>query len=155
MVFSTLHTNDSPSAYTRLIDMGVEPFLVSSTVEGVMAQRLVRTICSDCKVEYTPDPGDVPSDFPKVEGELKLFKGTGCRSCRNSGYRGRVGLYELLVATDTIRELVIQRTNAMAIRNVALKEGMITLRMDGFRKVLSGKTTIEEVARVTAGDIMG
>jgi general secretion pathway protein E/type IV pilus assembly protein PilB len=106
-------------------------------------------------VEYTPDPADVPSDFPKVEGELKLFKGAGCRSCRNSGYRGRVGLYELLVATDTIRELVIQRTNAMAIRNVALKEGMITLRMDGFRKVLSGKTTIEEVARVTAGDIMG
>lgn len=155
MVFSTLHTNDSPSAYTRLIDMGVEPFLVSSTVEGVMAQRLVRTICSDCKVEYTPDPADVPSDFPKVEGELKLFKGVGCRSCRNSGYRGRVGLYELLVATDTIRELVIQRTNAMAIRQVALKEGMITLRMDGFRKVLSGKTTIEEVARVTAGDIMG
>ncbi len=155
MVFSTLHTNDAPSAYTRLIDMGVEPFLVSSTVAGVMAQRLVRTICSDCKVEYTPDLADVPTDFPKAKGPLKLFKGSGCRSCRNSGYRGRVGLYELLVASDNIREMVIQRTNSMAIRNIALKEGMITLRQDGFRKVLQGKTTIDEVTRVTAGDILG
>ena len=155
MVFSTLHTNDAPSAYTRLIDMGVEPFLVSSTVAGVMAQRLVRTICPDCKVEYTPEKADVPTDFPQGNGQLKLFKGTGCRSCRNSGYRGRVGLYELLVATDTIRDMVIQRTNSMAIRNIALKEGMITLRMDGFRKVLQGKTTLDEVSRVTAGDILG
>ena len=155
MVFSTLHTNDAPSAYTRLIDMGVEPFLVSSTVAGVMAQRLVRTICPDCKVEYTPEKADVPTDFPQGNGQLKLFKGTGCRSCRNSGYRGRVGLYELLVATDTIRDMVIQRTNSMAIRNIALKEGMITLRMDGLRKVLQGKTTLDEVSRVTAGDILG
>lgn len=155
MVFSTLHTNDAPSAYTRLIDMGVEPFLVSSTVAGVMAQRLVRTICPDCKVEYTPEKADVPTDFPQGNGQLKLFKGTGCRSCRNSGYRGRVGIYELLVATDTIRDMVIQRTNSMAIRNIALKEGMITLRQDGFRKVLQGKTTLDEVSRVTAGDILG
>jgi len=155
LVFSTLHTNDSPSAYTRLVEMGIEPFLISSTVEGVMAQRLVRTICADCKVEYTPDPQDIPSDFPVKGPDLKLFKGAGCRSCRNSGYRGRLGIYELLVATDTIREMVIQKTNAMAIRQVALKEGLITLRMDGWRKVLSGRTTIDEVGRVTAGDILG
>lgn len=155
LVFSTLHTNDSPSAYTRLVEMGIEPFLISSTVEGVMAQRLVRTICADCKVEYTPDPQDIPSDFPVKGPELKLFKGAGCRSCRNSGYRGRLGIYELLVATDTIREMVIQKTNAMAIRQVALKEGLITLRMDGWRKVLAGRTTIDEVGRVTAGDILG
>lgn len=155
LVFSTLHTNDSPSAYTRLVEMGIEPFLISSTVEGVMAQRLVRTICGDCKVEYTPDPQDVPNDFPGKGGELRLFKGAGCRTCRNSGYRGRLGIYELLVATDTIREMVLQKTNAMAIRQVALKEGLITLRMDGWRKVLGGRTTIDEVARVTAGDIVG
>ncbi len=154
LVFSTLHTNDSPSAYTRLVEMGIEPFLISSTVEGIMAQRLVRTICADCKVEYTPDPQDVPSDFPGKGGELRLFKGAGCRSCRNSGYRGRLGIYELLVASDTIREMVLQKTNAMAIRQVALKEGLITLRMDGWRKVLGGRTTIDEVARVTAGDIL-
>lgn len=154
LVFSTLHTNDAPSAYTRLVEMGIEPFLISSTVEGVLAQRLVRTICPDCKVEYHPDPKDIPNDFPEKGEGLRLYKGAGCRSCRNSGYRGRVGIYELLVASDTIREMVIQKTNAMAIRQVALKEGLITLRMDGWRKVLAGKTTIEEVARVTAGDIV-
>jgi general secretion pathway protein E/type IV pilus assembly protein PilB len=153
MVFSTLHTNDAPSAFTRLIDMGLEPFLVSSTVEGVMAQRLVRTVCPDCKVEYTPEDHDVPSDFPRDGGKLKLWKGTGCRSCRQSGFRGRMGIYELMVTGDSIRDMCVQRVNASVIRNQALKEGMITLRQDGWRKVLLGKTTIDEVARVTAGDI--
>jgi general secretion pathway protein E/type IV pilus assembly protein PilB len=156
MVFSTLHTNDAPSAFTRLIDMGVEPFLVSSTVEGVMAQRLVRTICPDCKVQYTPEDRDVPSDFPrKGDGPIKVWKGTGCRSCRQSGYRGRMGIYELMVTGDTIRDMCVQRVNASVIRNQALKEGMITLRQDGWRKVNLGKTTIDEVARVTASDIIG
>ena len=154
LVFSTLHTNDSPSAFTRLIDMGVEPFLVASTVEGVMAQRLVRTICPDCKVEFTPEDHEIPSDFPRDgNGPLKLWKGAGCRSCRQSGYRGRMGIYELMVTGDAIREMCVQRVNAGVIRTQALKEGMITLRRDGWRKVLQGKTTMDEVARVTASDI--
>ena len=172
LVFSTLHTNDAPSAFTRLIDMGVEPFLVGSTVEGVMAQRLVRTICQECKVEYTPEPHEVPSDFPRpgktvgphseegpsmdmeIDRPLKLWKGTGCRACRQTGFRGRQGIFELMVTSDNIREMIVQRVNSVVIRNQAIKEGMISLRKDGWRKVLSGTTTIDEVARVTAGDII-
>jgi general secretion pathway protein E/type IV pilus assembly protein PilB len=154
LVFSTLHTNDAPSAFTRLIDMGIEPFLVASTVEGVMAQRLVRTICSDCKVPHTPEHHEVPADFPAPPG-TQLWKGAGCRACRNSGFRGRTGIYELMVTGDSIRDMCVQRLNASAIRNQALKEGMVTLRQDGWRKVLAGTTTLDEVARVTAGDIIG
>ena len=176
MVFSTLHTNDSPSAYTRLIDMGVEPFLVSSTVEGVLAQRLVRTVCPDCKATFVPDPNDLPLDFPQRNGvkpapdvaiqqgmvemmgagshtDGKLWKGLGCRGCRQSGYRGRTGIHELMINNDTVRDLVTQRVNASVIRLEALKAGMITLRQDGWRKVLAGITTIEEIGRATAGDI--
>ena len=156
LVFSTLHTNDAPSAFTRLIDMGVEPFLVASTVEGIMAQRLVRTACADCKTEYLPDPDELPIDFPKATADgspLKLWKGTGCRSCRQGGYRGRTGIHELLVNTDLIRDLVVQRVNASVIRLEALKNGMRTLRQDGWGKTLQGKTTYDEVARVTAGDV--
>jgi general secretion pathway protein E/type IV pilus assembly protein PilB len=156
LVFSTLHTNDAPSSFTRLIDMGVEPFLVSSTVEGVMAQRLVRTICSQCKVEYEPHVGDLPHDFPGVaEGNppKHLWKGKGCRGCHQSGFRGRTGIHELLVNTDHIKDLIVQRTNANVIRNEALKLGMVTLRQDGWKKVQSGITTIDEVARVTAADL--
>jgi general secretion pathway protein E/type IV pilus assembly protein PilB len=153
MVFSTLHTNDAPSAFTRLIDMGVEPFLVGSTVEGVMAQRLVRTICPECKEQYDMPAADVPPDFPKDGPTVKLWKGVGCRACRQSGYRGRTGIYELMVTGDDIREMCVQRVNAVVIRNQALKHGMITLRQDGWRKVQLGHTTIDEVARVTAGDI--
>jgi type II secretion system protein E len=152
MVFSTLHTNDAPSAFTRLIDMGIEPFLVSSTVVGVMAQRLVRTVCPECKEEY--EPHEVPSDFPRNgDGPIRLWRGVGCRSCRQTGYRGRVGIYELMVTGDSIREMCVERVNASQIRRQALKEGMITLRQDGWRKVLQGKTTLDEVARVTAGDV--
>ena len=177
MVFSTLHTNDAPSAFTRMIDMGVEPFLVSSTVEGVMAQRLVRTICPDCKTTFVPDPDSMPLDFPMRKGGLKpapdiaiqqgvvemmgagvandgkLWKGTGCRSCRQSGYRGRTGIHELLINNDVMKELVVQRVNAGVIRLEALKAGMVTLRQDGWRKVLNATTTIDEVTRTTAGDI--
>jgi general secretion pathway protein E/type IV pilus assembly protein PilB len=153
LVFSTLHTNDAPSAFTRLIDMGIEPFLVASTVEGVMAQRLVRNICPDCKVEYEPDPADVPPDFPRPEtGKLRLWRGTGCRSCHQSGYRGRSGIYELMVTGDAIREMCVQRVNAPVIRARAIEDGMITLRQDGWRKVLQGMTTIDEIVRTTKGD---
>lgn len=156
MVFSTLHTNDAPSAFTRLIDMGVEPFLVSSCVEAVMAQRLVRTICPECKTEFYPDPIDLPVDFPGLDKDAKkgplLWKGAGCRSCRQSGYRGRTGIHELMITNDVIKELVVQRVNAGVIRMEALRGGMLTLRQDGWRKVLQGITTVDEVARVTAGD---
>jgi general secretion pathway protein E/type IV pilus assembly protein PilB len=156
MVFSTLHTNDAPSAFTRLIDMGVEPFLVGSTVEGVMAQRLVRTICTECKTKYFPEHHEVPSDFPKPEdgSPVELWKGIGCRACRQTGFKGRTGIYELMVTGDTIRDMCTQHVNASVIRAQALKEGMITLRKDGWRKVLMGQTTIDEVARVTAGDLI-
>jgi general secretion pathway protein E/type IV pilus assembly protein PilB len=172
LVFSTLHTNDAPSAFTRLIDMGVEPFLVASTVEGVMAQRLVRTVCPDCKTQFAPLPDELPVDFPKKQrpgyggengvaiggdGDLSdvlfLYKGTGCRSCRQSGYRGRTGIHELMVNNDVMKDLIVQRVNAGVIRFEALKSGMITLRQDGWRKVLNGATTIDEVARTTAGDL--
>ncbi len=160
LVFSTLHTNDAPSAFTRLIDMGIEPFLVGSTIEGVMAQRLVRTICPECKIKYQPEPREVPNDFPSpapgepgLEKSLTLHKGAGCRACHQTGYRGRMGIFELMITGDSIRELCVQRVNAVVIRNQALKEGMLTLRQDGWRKVLAGLTTIEEVARATQGDL--
>lgn len=166
LVFSTLHTNDAPSSFTRLIDMGVEPFLVASTVEGVMAQRLVRTICPDCKAPFTMPADEYPLDFPftpeivpmapvKHDGKPPtLYKGAGCRSCRNSGYRGRSGIYELLVNNDVLKELVVQRVNAGLIRAEGLKAGMVTLRQDGWRKVHMGNTTLDEVCRTTAGDII-
>ena len=156
MVFSTLHTNDAPSAFTRLIDMGIEPFLVSSTVEGVMAQRLVRIICPDCKIEYEPHPSDLPMDFPGVQEGTPpktLWRGKGCRKCHQSGFRGRLGIFELMITDDALKDLVVQRTNASVLRNEALKRGMITLRQDGWRKVLTGSTTVDEVARVTAADL--
>jgi general secretion pathway protein E/type IV pilus assembly protein PilB len=177
LVFSTLHTNDAPSAFTRLIDMGVEPFLVSSTVEGVLAQRLVRTLCPDCKEIYEPHQDDLPMDFPLRKGGPKpapdiamqqglvqlmsaasasdgrLWKGVGCRACRQTGFRGRTGIHELMINNDVVKELITQRVNAGVIRLEALKAGMITLRQDGWRKVLNGSTTIDEVGRVTAGDI--
>jgi type II secretion system protein E len=159
LVFSTLHTNDAPSAFTRLIDMKVEPFLVASTVEGILAQRLVRTICQECKAPYTPtEADDVPIDMPKLDpntGEpwRHLYKGTGCRACRNTGYRGRTGIHELLVNTDVVKDLVVQRVNASVIRMEALKQGMRTLRQDGFWKSINGTTTLDEVGRTTAGDL--
>jgi general secretion pathway protein E/type IV pilus assembly protein PilB len=159
MVFSTLHTNDAPSSFTRLIDMGVEPFLVASTVEGIMAQRLVRTICPDCKHEYKPHHPDVPPDFPgfdvKKPAVPTVWKGEGCRACRNTGYRGRTGIHELLVNNDRLKDMIVQRVNAGVIRSEAIAHGgMRTLRQDGWKKVQLGITTIDEVARTTAGDVV-
>ena len=156
LVFSTLHTNDAAGAYTRLIDMGVEPFLVASTVEGVMAQRLVRRLCTQCKESYVPDESELPSDFPKEKlKEIggKLFRSVGCRACRNVGYAGRMGIYELLLTTNKIRQLAHDRASTWAITQAAAEEGMTTLRVDGWRKVLSGRTTVKEVAETTKGDI--
>ena len=155
LVFSTLHTNDAATAYTRLTDMGVEPFLVSSTVEAVMAQRLVRTLCTHCKEAYHPKREDLPQDFPfdQLPAGTPLYRPTGCRSCRHVGYSGRVGLYELLVTTERIRELSHERCNSWKIAQAAAEEGMLNLRQDGWRKVLAGKTTVDEVAGVTKGKI--
>jgi general secretion pathway protein E len=151
LVFSTLHTNDAPGAVTRLLDMGVEPFLISSTVEGVLAQRLVRRICAECASLTEPDPALVPASFGLRAGE-KLMQGAGCRACRNTGYRGRVGMYELLTMSEHAREQVMKRVNAPTIASDALRDGsLLQLRDDGFRKVRQGLTTIAEVLRaVTA-----
>ena len=156
LVFSTLHTNDSAGAYTRMIDMGVEPFLISSTVEAVMAQRLVRTLCTHCRQPYTPSRDDLPADFPfdALKKGTPLYRTAGCRACRNVGYSGRVGIYELLVSTDRIRQLAHDRVGTWAIKQAAVEEGMLTLRQDGWVKVISGRTTVDEVLRVTKGDVI-
>ncbi len=153
MVFSTLHTNDAAGAFTRMVDMGVEPFLVSSTVEGIMAQRLIRRLCNECKVPYTPDRDDLPDDFPweKLDGK-QLYRNVGCRACRKVGYAGRMGIYELLVTNENIKALAHERVSTWDIKQAALKAGMRTLRMDAWDKAIAGGTTIEEVLRVTKGD---
>ncbi|MFN0134142.1 MAG: GspE/PulE family protein [Phycisphaerales bacterium] len=156
LVFSTLHTNDSAGATTRLLDMGVEPFLVASSVEGVLAQRLVRRICAECAAAFTPDPADVPPDLwpagMAAPAGWTLKRGAGCRACRNTGFRGRVGVYELLVLTDRTRELVMGRKNSQEIASAALAEGKLTrLRDEGYAKARAGVTTIEEVLSALAG----
>jgi general secretion pathway protein E/type IV pilus assembly protein PilB len=152
LVFSTLHTNDAPGAFTRLTDMGVEPFLVSSTVEAVMAQRLVRTLCPACKRPYEPKREELPRDFPWDQRQsvgATMYRAVGCRECRQVGYRGRVGLFELLVSSNRIRQLAHDRQSSWAIKQAAIEEGMRTLREDGWVKVFSGRTTVEEVVRIT------
>jgi len=149
LVFSTLHTNDAVSATTRLLDMGIEPFLISSSVEAVMAQRLVRTICPHCKEEYVPEhPGQLPRDFDYQPGE-KLWRGRGCRECRQTGYAGRRAIFELLVMDDELREMVVQRKSAAQMLPVARRNGLRLLREDGWRLVRRGLTTPEEVLRAT------
>jgi type II secretion system protein E len=151
LVFSTLHTNDAPSAFTRLIDMGIEPFLVASSVEAVMAQRLVRTICKHCKTEQKVDANYLRRiGFPAADIETaKVWHGVGCEHCRQQGYQGRKGIYELLVVSEAIRPLIMNRSSATAIAQRAMDAGMRTLRNDGWIKVKGGETTIEEVLRVT------
>jgi len=151
LVFSTLHTNDAVTATTRLLDMGVEPFLVSSAVSGVLAQRLVRRICPNCREEYTLDPVDVPSDF-KIERGQKLYRGVGCRECRHTGYRGRLGIFELLPVDDEVREMILQRKSATDIQGAARANGLKLMREDGWSKVIKGITTVDEIVRVTKVD---
>lgn len=148
LVLSTLHTNDAASATTRLLDMGVEPFLVASSVEGVLAQRLVRILCKHCKEQYTPEPKEMPPDFKYQPGE-KVWRGRGCRECRNTGFQGRKGIFELLVMTDEIRELILQRASAGKILRQAKEQGLILLREDGWAKVRKGITTLKEVVQAT------
>ncbi|HEX5398459.1 MAG TPA: GspE/PulE family protein [Verrucomicrobiae bacterium] len=151
LVFSTLHTNDASSAFTRLIDMGIEPFLVASSVEAVMAQRLVRTICPHCKTEQRVEPDYLRKiGFPEDEiATAKFWRGVGCEDCRQLGYQGRKGIYELLVVNESIRPFIMNRAPATTIAQHAMENGMRTLRTDGWNKVKNGETTIEEVLRVT------
>lgn len=153
LVFSTLHTNDAAGAFTRMGDMGVEPFLVASTVEAVMAQRLVRKLCPHCKLKIDPHKIDLPNDFPRdLLTDDPIYEPVGCRECRGVGYRGRMGIYELLVTNDNLRQLAQDRTSTWEIKKAAIKNGMKTLRDDGWLKVLNGSTSIEEVLRITKGD---
>ena len=151
LVFSTLHTNDAPSAFTRLIDMGIEPFLVASSVEAVMAQRLVRTICPHCKEEQKVERSYLRRiGFPENEIDTaKFYHGAGCETCRQLGYQGRMGIYELLILNEALRPLILNRAPASTIAQRAIEGGMRTLRVDGWNKVKAGQTTIEEVLRVT------
>ncbi len=152
LVFSTLHTNDAASALTRLIDMDIETFLISSSVIGVIAQRLVRVICEKCKEEYTPGKNVLSGlnieDNLKKGGKIKLCRGAGCSFCKNTGYYGRTSIYELIVLDEEIRALIISKTSSNVIKDAAIKKGMKTLKDSGLEKVKQGITTLEEVIRV-------
>jgi len=151
LVFTTLHTNDAPGAITRLIDMGVEPFLISATLEAVLGQRLLRSICPNCRAAYTPNASLLAQiELAKKDiGDRKFFYGKGCDSCNNTGYKGRKGIYELMKITDPLRELVNERAPTVVLKQKAVELGMVTLRQDGLRSIFAGDTTIEEVLKYT------
>jgi type IV pilus assembly protein PilB len=151
LVFTTLHTNDAPGAVARLIDMGVEPFLIASSLEGVLGQRLVRKICTGCKTPYEPGESILRQIGLSVHdlGDKNFYYGTGCDQCNQTGYKGRKGIYELLDITEPIRELIAQRAPSVVIRQKAIELGMTTLRSDGLRSIFEGETTIEEVLKYT------
>lgn len=149
LVLSTLHTNDAAGAVTRLIEMGVEPFLVSSAVDCILAQRLARRLCVDCKVEWTPKKQVlIDAGFPEDNLPEKIYKAVGCKKCGNTGYRGRMGVHEVMLVTEEIARLTVDEATAEEIKRVAIIEGMLTLRQDGLEKVRTGATSIEEIVRV-------
>jgi type IV pilus assembly protein PilB len=151
LVLSTLHTNDAPSTISRLMNMGIEPFLVATSVNLIQAQRLIRRICKDCKTE-NPAPPEAMIEVgftPQEVRELKTFKGRGCETCNNTGYKGRIGLYEVMEVTDDIRELILIGASSLELRKKAIDDGMITLRESGLHKIRAGVTTVEEVVRET------
>ena len=152
LVFSTLHTNDAPGAITRLQDMGVEPYLIASVLEGVLAQRLVRRVCPACRVPDTPGAADLGALGIEGAADVRLWRGRGCGECRGTGYRGRTGIYELFVLTEDARSLILRRAPGREIRRAALDAGMLTLRLDGWAKACEGVTTVEEILRVTQED---
>ncbi|MCD6219448.1 type II secretion system ATPase GspE [Candidatus Calescamantes bacterium] len=156
LVFSTLHTNDAAGAVTRLIDMGIKPFLVASAVQAVMAQRLVRKVCPKCTEPYTPDPS-ILKEIERAVGTLdgaNFVKGKGCPECNMTGYRGRIAIFELLVISEELRRLILSRATSFEIRELARSQGMKLLREDGWIKVYRGITTVEEVLRVTQQDVV-
>ena len=151
LVFTTLHTNDAPGAITRLIDMGIEPFLISATLEAVLGQRLLRTICTQCRKTYQPNE-ELLAELGisrRDVGERQFYYGKGCEVCNNTGYKGRKGVYELLKVTDPIRELINARAPTVTLKEKAIELGMVTLRQDGLRSIFAGDTTIEEVLKYT------
>jgi type II secretory ATPase GspE/PulE/Tfp pilus assembly ATPase PilB-like protein len=151
LVFSTLHTNDAPSAITRLIDMGVEPYLVSSCLEGVIAQRLVRCVCRECRTPMVPDDvimEEIRGMFPREVEKASFFAAKGCPNCSFTGYRGRIALFEIMILNDRLRSMVVHQKPSNEIKRAAMEEGLVTLRQDGWSRVLSGMTTVEEVVRV-------
>jgi general secretion pathway protein E len=152
LVFSTLHTNDAVGGITRLLDMEVEPFLLASVVKAFLAQRLVRTICPDCRqqVEYPAEYlNEIAAAIPQ---RSKLYRGAGCENCRHTGYQGRMAIYEICLISEPLKRLIMQKVDGGELKQCAIREGMITLRQDGWRRVVEGKTTIEEVVRVTQTD---
>ena len=151
LVFTTLHTTDAPGAITRLIDMGVEPFLVSSTLEAVLGQRLLRTICPHCRTVYQPSEILLAQlDLSRCEiGQQNFSYGRGCDACNQTGYKGRKGIYELMKITDPLRELINERAPTVTLKEKAIELGMVTLRQDGLRSIFAGNTTIEEVLKYT------
>jgi twitching motility protein PilT len=154
LVFSTLHTNDSFGAVTRLVDMGIEPFLVSSSILAVLAQRLVRRLCPDCREAYRPSETELARiGLKSLDSSAKVCRPKGCRNCRNTGYRGRMAIQELMIMDDEIRSLVMQNADAATLRRKCTSQGMTLLRQDGAARVLRGETSIEELLRVTQEDI--
>jgi len=149
LVFSTLHTNTAAGAVSRMLDMGIEPFLLSSSIRGVLAQRLVRKICSHCSTEYRPPDTQLETLGIPLDDDIAFFRGDGCSKCRGIGYSGRTGIYELLIVDDKIAELVLERRSDSIIQKTAVENGMITMRRDGIRKIVDGVTTCDEVLRVT------
>jgi type IV pilus assembly protein PilB len=151
LVLSTLHTNDAPSTISRLMNMGIEPFLVATSVNLIQAQRLIRRICKDCKREESmPPEALIEVGFSADEAsKLKTYKGKGCATCNNTGYKGRIGLYEVMEVGDDIRELILIGASALELRKKAIDDGMITLRESGLHKIRNGLTTLEEVVRET------
>jgi type IV pilus assembly protein PilB len=151
LVLTTLHTNDAPSALTRLTEMGIEPFLTSSAIDCIVAQRLARRLCLNCRKPYKPSrKALLEVGFPLDDNDVPtLYKAIGCKMCSNTGYRGRVGLFEVLLVTEQIERLIVDKATTDEIAKVAREEGMRPLRFDGYEKVKQGITTIEEVMRVT------
>lgn len=156
LVLSTVHTNNAPSTITRLIDMKIDAFLVASAVAGILAQRLIRIICSDCKYAYIPSQEVVESlKLPASESGYTFYKGKGCDSCKGTGYRGRIGIFELMVINNSLRELILKNAPSSQLSDEAKKFGMCTLREDGLQKILNGITTVEELLRATAEEAKG
>jgi len=154
LVFTTLHTNDAPSSVARLLDLGLEPFLITATIEGVIAQRLVRRICKECKTEYTPNEEQL-MELELRTGDVagkRFYRGRGCESCNNTGYRGRLGIYEIMILDDEMRDSIIKHASTQVLRQMAKARGMRTLRESGILAIYDGLTSIDEVVRETIMD---
>jgi len=148
LVFSTLHTNDAASSITRMIDMGIEPFMMSSSVVGIIAQRLVRRLCPQCKEEFKPDENDLEVLDLKEGEEATIYRAKGCNNCNNTGYKGRIAVYEIMTISREVKEMISKNANSDDIKDAAIRNGLRTLRMNCSRLVKNGTTTIDEMMRI-------